>query len=156
MWRLQVRQSKQDRQQRLVNLVRERSVGSQQEIVLVMAESGLQVTQTCISRDIRELGLVKIGGRYAPPERVTVLDGDNRPPDPVFALVNNVDPVGANLIVVRTGTGCANSVAAALDAKGLSEAAGTLAGDDTIFIAVRSRSAQGRLLARLRGWMSAA
>ena len=66
-------------------------------------------------------------------------------------LIISVEPVGANLIVVRTPPGGANAVAVEWDAKHVPEIAGTVAGDDTIFIAVRSRSAQGRLLAMLGG-----
>ena len=66
-------------------------------------------------------------------------------------LIIATEPIGANLIVVRTASGSANAVAIDLDRRGLSDIAGTVAGDDTIFVAVRSRAAQGRVVAFLNG-----
>lgn len=67
-------------------------------------------------------------------------------------LVTHVDTAGSNLIVVRTAVGAASSIAVALDSRQLGEVVGTLAGDDTIFIAVRSRAAQGSVLSVLDAW----
>jgi transcriptional regulator of arginine metabolism len=61
----------------------------------------------------------------------------------------SVEPVGANLVVIKTPVGSANVVAVDLDRKELPDIAGTVAGDDTIFVAVRSRAAQGRVMAFL-------
>ncbi|MFN8583469.1 MAG: hypothetical protein U0163_21145 [Gemmatimonadaceae bacterium] len=137
------------RKEAVLNLIRSRSIGSQRELVQTMRQAGLETTQASISRDIRELGLVKIGGSYQAlsdihePQKAT-------PPDPVLELIISFEPVGANLIVIRTTTGSANSVAVRLDREHRKEVAGTLAGDDTIFIAVRSRSDQGRVIGFLR------
>lgn len=142
-----------ERQQRILRLVRERAIRSQQEIVGIMAAEGFGATQASISRDIRELGLVKVGGRYHSPGAMEEPPAAGR--DPLFELITGIVPVGANLIVLRTRAGGANSVAAALDARSMPEVVGTVAGDDTIFIAVRSRSDQGRLYARIRRWAPA-
>jgi transcriptional regulator of arginine metabolism len=141
--------SKHDRQAALLRLVRQRAVESQGDLVHLLKTAGLPATQTSVSRDLRELGLVKLDGRYQRVDRV------RRPhatagADPLHELVSRVDPVGANLIVVRTPIGTASAVAVALDQQRSPDIAGTVAGDDTIFIAVRSRSAQGRALALLR------
>jgi len=143
---------KRNRQERLLQLVRERPIASQAELVASLTVMGVGATQASVSRDLRELGIVKLNGRYAE-TRSSGLEGAGAAEDARFDLINKAEPVGANLVVIRTHTGCANSVAAALDERELPEAVGTLAGDDTIFIAVRSRNDQGKLYARLRGWM---
>ncbi|MEW6252671.1 MAG: arginine repressor [Planctomycetota bacterium] len=132
----------------LLRLVRERPDMNQAGLARLLTRSGFHATQASISRDVRELGLIKVNGRYLPVARLRPRRG------PVAGLteaglITSVEPVGANLVVVRTRTGGANAVAVELDARRLPEVAGTVAGDDTIFIAVRSRAAQGRLVALL-------
>ncbi|MFO0839281.1 MAG: arginine repressor [Phycisphaerae bacterium] len=147
---------KQLRQQRLLQLVRERAIGNQAQIVQLMRRFGLEATQASVSRDMRELGLIKVRGRYVPPSGLA----GALPDDPVAAelsgLITTIQPVGANLVVLRTPPGEASSAAVTLDRQQIREIAGTLAGDDTIFIAVKSRSDQGRVVARLRGWVRTA
>ncbi len=143
---------KQVRQARLLQIVRERSIASQGQIVQLMRRFGLQVTQASISRDMRELGLVKIRGRYVPASGVVLGQAADPVAHELSGLITSIRPVGANLIVVRTPSGEASSVAVTLDRQQLAEVIGTLAGDDTIFIAVKSRSDQGRVVASLRGW----
>ncbi len=145
-------EKKRIRQEMLLKVLRERRVASQGDFVRILTGMGLDVTQASVSRDLRELGIVKLNGRYAESGAPGV-GGVGAAADPRFELVTATEPVGANLIVIRTQTGCANSVAAALDERDLPEAVGTLAGDDTIFIAVRSRTDQGRLFGKLRTWI---
>jgi transcriptional regulator of arginine metabolism len=139
------------RQAALLKLVRRRALSSQGEMVKSLEKLGFSVTQASISREVRELGLVRIGGRYVPATRVGSDAGDGSLSDVVNELINSADPVGSNLVVVRTPPGAANTVAADLDQRHFPLIAGTLAGDDTVFVAARSRSAQGRVLALLRG-----
>lgn len=141
---------KRRRQSALLRLIRQERVSSQAEIVSRLAGMGFAATQASVSRDLRELGLIKVGGRYVPAGRV--VGRAPAPADgPVSELITDVAAVGANLVVVRTREGAASAVAVELDHHALPEVAGTLAGDDTIFVAVRSRSAQGRVVAMLRG-----
>lgn len=135
------------RQAAVLRIVQRQRVASQQELARRLRAWGCRATQASLSRDLRELGLVKLDGRYVAPGR---LFGAGRR-EAFSELVTRVIPVGAHLVVVRTAVGAAGAVAAELDRRGLPEIAGTLAGDDTIFIAVGSRSAQGRVLAALRG-----
>lgn len=138
------------RQAAVLKIVKRHRVASQQELARRLVESGCIATQASISRDLRELGLVKLDGRYMAPPRF----GSPRARGsaaPFSELVTRVIPVGANLVVVRTAVGAASAVAAQLDGRDWPDVAGTLAGDDTILIAVRSRTAQGRVLASLRG-----
>lgn len=137
--------SKQQRHAALLQCLRRRPVASQQELVDLLEKHGFHATQASISRDLRELGLVKLDGRYLPVAQLA-----SAAPSDENELINDANPVGANLIVVKTPIGAAGAVAVELDRLGLSEIAGTIAGDDTVFIAVRSRAAQGRVLARLR------
>jgi transcriptional regulator of arginine metabolism len=138
------------RQAALLRLVKRRTVVSQQEMVRLLRETGFSATQSTISRDVRELGLVRAEGRYVPAASLGTEPPDDAPTSFRNELIISTEPVGANLIVVRTPPGGANAVAVELDRKGLPEIAGTVAGDDTIFVALRSRAAQGRLLPLLR------
>ncbi|HET7599690.1 MAG TPA: hypothetical protein VFK09_05335, partial [Gemmatimonadales bacterium] len=107
------------------------------------------VTQSSVSRDIAALGLIKVDGAYrrAPRERPRAADPDEqRIADGVLAM----DPVGEHLIVVHTAPGEANRVAVAVDRLAWPEVAGTIAGDDTIFIAVRDGRALRRVMADVR------
>ncbi len=138
---------KQQRQHAIRQLVAGDSVASQQELVRRLRADGIRCTQASVSRDLRELGLVKADGRYTAPDTVAVLD----PPRPeVAAFIESADPIGANLVVLRTTIGAAQQVGLSIDRLDHPDIAGTIAGDDTIFIAVASRTAQGRVLALLR------
>jgi transcriptional regulator of arginine metabolism len=145
------------RQAALLRLVRRRALSSQDEMVRLLRGLGFRATQSSISRDVRELGLVRVDGRYVPAARLGVGRPQDLTSDLKTELIISMEPVGANLIVLRTPPGGANAVAVDLDRKNLPQIAGTVAGDDTIFVAVRSRSAQGRVLALLKGvaWTSA-
>ena len=121
-------------------------------MVRLLRTSGIDATQASVSRDIRELGLVKIDGSYGRPEAIAGESSGGLGSDR-NELITNVEPVGANLIVVRTSVGAANAVAVELDKLKLKGIVGTVAGDDTFFVAVKSRSGQGRVLARLRDMM---
>jgi len=149
------REYKRARQAALLRLLRRRQVVSQQEIVALMQAQGYEVTQASVSRDLRELGLVKAAGRYVPLTRLWPRSAPRRSAEgPVHELVTEVDAAGAHLVVIRTPVGAASAVAVELDRRRLPGVVGTVAGDDTIFAAVRSRAAQGRLLALLRSWMN--
>jgi transcriptional regulator of arginine metabolism len=123
-------------------------VRRQAELTQLLKKRGFAVTQSSVSRDLRELGVLKASGRYLPP-----------PPEIAHAqgklgslapFARSARPAGASLIVLRTSTGAAQSVAVALDKAEWPEVVGTISGDDTIFIATADARAQQRLLARLR------
>ena len=148
--------SKEQRQTVLLELVQNQAIRSQDQMVALHKEQGYSATQASVSRDIRELGLVKVGGRYSPVAPVAQATGPELRLVPAEAtpynteLIINCTPAGANLLVVRTRIGGASIVANELDRSQLPEIVGTLAGDDTVFVAVSSRAAQGRLLAHLK------
>ncbi|QOJ13574.1 MAG: arginine repressor [Planctomycetia bacterium] len=147
---------KAERQKVLLTIVRNHRPANQHEIVALMRRSGWKVTQASVSRDVHELGVVKANGHYAVlndlpagPASAAAAEQAQR----MRGLITGASAVGSHLLVVRTVVGAASTVAAAVDDQHLREAVGTLAGDDTIFVAVRSRTAQTRVLNVLRSWM---
>jgi transcriptional regulator of arginine metabolism len=105
------------------------------------------VTQSSVSRDLRDLGVAKVGDRYVLAEDAAGPVTDLRT---VAPFVRAVLPAGSNLTVVRTLTGSAQAVALAIDRARWPEVVGTLSGDDTVFIATATARAQRTLLNRLR------
>ncbi|MCA9244051.1 MAG: hypothetical protein KDA32_08865 [Phycisphaerales bacterium] len=141
--------AKHARQTAIRALLESRQVASQLEIVDDLIRNGHDATQASVSRDIRELGFVKLNGVYVSPKRIAPTVDDDGAAGLSSELVISSEPIGANLVLIRTGVGAASVVAAEVDQLGLKEIAGTVAGDDTILIVVRSRAAQGRVMASL-------
>ena len=144
---------KRQRQQALLDLVRREPLSSQEEIRRRLARLGHATTQATVSRDLDELGLVRIrdhGGRlrYAPP------DGTNpQQKIPLRALLQEftVDVhTSRNLVLLNTPPGAANTVARAIDVSGVPGVLGTVAGDDTILIVTGEGVRAGGVAARLR------
>lgn len=131
--------TKNQRQRMIADWLRDHRVGSQEELVARLSLSGITATQATVSRDLLELGAVKLkrGGsiRYVMPDQVEVSHAAEKLDRLLTEWVDAIIPAG-NLIVLKTPPGSANLVANALDAAGLEEVAGTLAGDDTIFVAI--------------------
>ena len=131
----------------ILRILRAAPVRKQDEIVRRLREEGHEVTQSSISRDLRDLGVLKAGGRYLPP------DDGNRSLDDFGTLrqfVRGLATAGSALTVLRTTIGAAQSVAIAIDKAAWPEVIGTISGDDTIFIATDTAAAQATLVARLR------
>src|ERR1700704_6694264 len=121
---------KHQRQQTLVRLVREKRLATQQDLVRALKDAGFPATQATVSRDIVELGLVKVARDgahvYAPPTAISQGGGTDRlrrfsEDYPVEAAV------AANMVGLRSSPGTANALGAALDASGLNESLGPLA-----------------------------
>jgi transcriptional regulator of arginine metabolism len=136
-----------DRRDALKRIIRTGEIGRQAELVRLLKREGYPVTQSSVSRDLRDLGVAKVGDRY-------VLAEDAGAPvaawSVVAAFVTAVTPAGPNLTVVRTSVGAAQSVALAIDRARWPEVVGTLSGDDTIFIATATARAQHDVLERFR------
>lgn len=132
--------SKYDRQGAILRLVQERRLGTQEEVVAALREQGFDAVQTTVSRDIAQLGLVKV--RAVDGSLVYALPGADdlsRLDELTSALRRwtlSVTPTG-QLVVVHTPPGTANALARAIDAAQVPDIAGTVAGDDTIFVAAR-------------------
>jgi len=112
---------------------------------------GVRVDQSTLSRDLEELGIRKSGGVYAPAAPAVAEPGTPTPAD-YAAVVRRFTTCGPHLIVVGTVIGQAQAVAVSIDTANDSSVAGTLAGDDTIFIATRTRRGQVVALRRLQQW----
>ncbi len=131
-----------------MRILRGGSVRNQQDLVRLLKKQGHEVTQSSVSRDLRDLGVLKAAVGYVlPSEESARANGDFRA---VAQFFRGFKPAGPCLTVVRTTVGAAQSVAVAIDKAEWPEVVGTLSGDDTIFIATNGASAQARLEERLR------
>jgi len=136
-----------ERRNAILRILRGGVVRRQAELAQLLKKDGFEVTQSSVSRDLRELGVLKASGRYLPPpdEIAHALGNFAR----LAAFVRAVKPAGPSVTVLRTTTGAAQSVAVAIDNADWPEVVGTISGDDTIFIATPDAAAQSRLLERL-------
>jgi transcriptional regulator of arginine metabolism len=132
---------------RILEIITTRPVRTQDEIAATLSAEGWKVTQSSVSRDITALGLVKSGGAYRRGQARVPTDPDEQR---ISEGVLTVERAGEALLVVHTPPGEANRVAVALDRLAWPEVMGTIAGDDTIFIAVRDAASQTRVLRQLR------
>lgn len=142
---------KETRQREILAILPSARVTSQLELVEMLRQRGITATQSSVSRDLRELGVAWIGGRYAlPPDREGRVD-------PGFAEVarflRGAKPAGPYLTVVFTTVGAAQTVAIAIDRAGWPEVVGTMAGDDTVFAATASARDQKHLIHRLDSYL---
>ena len=129
------------RQKAIADLIRAQAVGSQEEVTARLAALGFAVTQATVSRDLDQLGAVKVkrGGHlsYALPDQLGDSDWAAARLARIFAeWVQSAEAAG-QMIVLRTPPGSAHLVGLAVDQARLDEVAGTISGDDTLFIALR-------------------
>jgi transcriptional regulator of arginine metabolism len=146
---------KQARQRAIRDVVVARPIRTQQELAEALRERGFRTTQATMSRDVAELGLVKAprNGTQAYALPVRLVEAETSGEDRLRALIRQlpIDIREAGLIlVVRTLPGSAHAIAAALDRARWPEVAGSIAGDDTVFVACPDRPALTRVAARLR------
>lgn len=137
------------RRNQILDVIRHEAVATQEDLCQKLAQRGIRVTQATVSRDIEELGLVKTREGYRAPESAKPAP----PPQPSLAVIlreflREVRQA-SSLIIVRTHPGNAHSVAVALDAEGWPEVAGTVAGDDTIFVATTGVREAARIRRKL-------
>jgi transcriptional regulator of arginine metabolism len=137
------------RQGQILKLIASEAISSQDELRKRLAHMQLRVTQATLSRDIRELQLVKTAAGYKP------LAAESEEPAPLAALgralrefLRDIRPA-ANLLVLKTPPGGAQTLAAAVDKERFKEVAGSVAGDDTVLIVTPSRSARTALQKRI-------
>ncbi len=145
--------SKFERQGTILRLVGERQLATQSDVVAALRGEGLDAVQATVSRDIAQLGLVKVRGDdgrlvYALPGAAD-LDRLSELTSALRRWTIGLEPTG-NLVVVTTPPGHANALALAFDKAGLPEVAGCIAGDDTIFLAAREGLSGADLAEQLR------
>ena len=145
---------KQLRQQAVRDLIEQRAIRTQQELAAALRERGFQATQATVSRDVAELGLVKVArngvSAYAIPSRATDVEvsGEERLGKLLHSLPIEVRQAGL-MLVIRTVPGSAHAIAAALDRARWAEVVGSIAGDDTLFVAFVDRHSMERIRKRL-------
>ena len=132
---------KRERQKRILNLIRSNRVGTQEELRAHLERAGVSATQSSVSRDLEELGVVKHHGFYALPHA----NGDA-----ARGLIS-LDVAGEVLILAKCLPGRASSVAVEIDDAGIPEIVGTLAGEDTIFIATHDQKTQRAAMKKIWG-----
>ena len=124
--------NKRDRQQKILSLIQAKPIGTQEDLRVLLERAGVPATQSSVSRDLEELGIVKHHGHYTLPRT----NGSS-----ARGLLS-LDQAGDSLVIARTLPGLASAVAVEIDAAAIPEVVGTIAGEDTIFIAVRDPKAQ--------------
>lgn len=143
--------AKTERQAAVLELIRAHDVASQEELRRLLEQRGVSVTQATLSRDLRELGVVRVpgdeGARYALPESVA---GEAIPSLETLLpqLFSSIDGVG-ELIVLHTLASGAQPVSEAIDAAGWREILGTVAGENTILVICRSAQARQEVTQRV-------
>jgi transcriptional regulator of arginine metabolism len=133
---------------KILELISTRAVRTQEELAEALAAEGWEVTQSSVSRDIAALRLIKVEGAYRRPAAVVAReDPDERR---IADGVLTAERAGDAVVVLHTPPGEANRVAVALDRMAWPDVVGTIAGDDTIFLAVKDSAAQRRVLGEVR------
>jgi transcriptional regulator of arginine metabolism len=131
---------KETRQQKILSLIRSRRIGTQEELREYLERSGVAATQSSVSRDLEELGIVKHQGHYTLPQSPNGAGGHG---------LLSLEAAGDALVVAKCEPGMASAVAVQIDRATIPEIVGTLAGEDTIFIAVVERKAQRTAIKRI-------
>ncbi len=146
------------RQAEIIRLIGKYHIETQEELADRLNEEGFQVTQATVSRDIRELHLIKVADGPGK-SRYSVIQNDMAPLNKKYSRVlkdsfASMDAAG-NILVLKVVPGMAMAAAAALDALGWNEIVGSIAGDDTIFCAIRNiqdvKSVMNRLAKLIEG-----
>ena len=139
--------SKHSRQGKILEIVKRRPVSSQAELADLLDGSSIRVTQSTLSRDIRELGLVKMRGVYQAPRPASVPPRDALRRSLQQLVVHS--GVSGNILMIKTSPGSAHSLGVVLDAVEWPEVLGTVAGDDTVFVLLRNTRSGKRMLRRI-------
>ena len=135
-----------ERRNAILELLSQGPVGTQQDLVAELSTRGLAVTQSSISRDLKDLGAIKTGNGYELPNKNR--DGE-RELEAVANLIRETKAAGPNLLVIQTAIGAAQRVALALDRSGWPEIVGNIGGDDTVFVATASATGQKFLTSKI-------
>lgn len=141
------------RQQMILEIIKEKMITTQDELAMELLDRGIKTTQATISRDIKELQLVKVpvgpdSYRYAQPQRIDPQQGNERLRRLLKENMVKMD-FSENLVLIRTLPGAAQAVASSIDHAGWKGVIGTVAGDDTILLIVKPRDVVEQVVERL-------
>lgn len=128
------------RQTAILKLITAKQIGRQEELAELLEKKGFSVTQSSVSRDLLDLGIIKVHGFYALPQK---------PKNAVAFGLLSLRAAGESMIVAKCEAGLASAVAVRIDSVNIAEIVGTIAGDDTIFIAVEDAKAQKTAIKRI-------
>lgn len=141
---------KRERQQLIESLIGRQRLATQAELAKVLRQLGCDVTQATVSRDIREMGVYKGTGKDGRPRFILAPARERRDPEEVLTRVLRDSSASVrqaqNLVIVRSEPGTAPSVARAIDDLGRSDVVGTVAGDDTVMMAIADNAGARRLV----------
>jgi len=131
---------KERRQQTIRDLIKAGNITTQEELTKLLSEADFSVTQSSVSRDLEQIGIIKTNGFYALPK---ISKGTQ-----TYGLLS-LETAGGNLVVAKCESGLASAVAVRIDNANITEIIGTIAGDDTIFIAVKDTKQQKVAMKRI-------
>ncbi|GAA4705055.1 arginine repressor [Pseudonocardia yuanmonensis] len=140
------------RQARIAEIVAQREVRSQAELLTLLEAEGIETTQATLSRDLDDLGAVKVRGAYVIPDDGSPVRGVEGGTARLSRLLGEVlvsADASGNLAVLRTPPGAAHYLASALDRAALNDVVGTIAGDDTVLVVAREPLTGAEVVARL-------
>lgn len=147
---------KKERLGRIIEIIADRDVETQEELALLLKEEGFNVTQATVSRDIRELKLSKVPTGDGKQKYVALTTDDGHLGDKYIRVLKegfvSMD-MAQNILVIKTVAGMAMAVAAAVDAMKFKEIVGTIAGDDTIMMAVRTVEETKNLMEKIKAML---
>lgn len=145
------------RQRKILEIIEKNDIGTQEELVALLEREGLEITQATISRDIRELGITKVSIDGRTQRYVTVKSAESGMNNRLLGVLRtgfvSMDMAGS-ILVIKTSAGMAMAVAASIDALRLNQIVGSIAGDDTIFCALRSAGDGEEVMAKLAEQLS--
>jgi transcriptional regulator of arginine metabolism len=131
---------KSERQQFILDLIAAKKIGTQEELSELLEKRGFSAAQSSISRDLLDLGVIKANGVYTLPQRLANVS--------VFGILS-LETAGPNLVVAKCGSGLASAATVRIDAERIDGIVGTIAGDDTIFIAVADEKIQRPVMKKI-------
>ena len=131
---------KEQRQKKILSLIRGKRIGTQDELAEHLERAGVPSTQSSVSRDLVELGIVKHHGYYSVPKPENGMSARG---------LLSLDVAGDALVVAHCEPGLASAVAVEIDRSDIPEIVGTVAGEDTIFVAVTDRKAQRTVMKKI-------
>lgn len=144
---------KPDRHAKILELIQKNEIGTQEELSERLEQEGYQVTQATVSRDIRALKLTKVSLNNGTQKYVVLTESNEEMTEKYVRVFKDgfasMD-MAQNILVIKTVSGMAMAVAAALDAMNCHEIVGSIAGDDTVMCAVRTVEDTVSLMGRLR------
>lgn len=146
---------KYNRHNKILELVAQYDIETQEELVDKLREQGLKVTQATVSRDIRELNLTKVSGENGKQKYIVLARdlGDSESRNRYARLLNDAmisADTARNLLIIKTNPGMASTAGAAVDALGITSIVGSLAGDDTVFCAFKQDEDAAKALEEIR------